>query len=271
MLHGIHYTYPMSPKLQNLLIGASLLGIFIYFASDVFKKNYNPPTVPKEKVAIVTPVPTEALAECSGPYINIKEGAVWKYKITTTGTNAETVTISTQLTRKSLGRIEFSTANATTGKKVSTEILCKNSGIYGLPIPLFSTKAFDNVPSELISPLTQSVLFIPNKKVYKNKAWSSEIDISSLLPIKTGAYPLAINFNVTKSGEITLPNKKSVQGISISTSSNPQGSIDLSSLFNINYQLGENVGLIDGLITVKIPSKAEVVTKIELISFSSPL
>lgn len=271
MLHGIHYTYAMSPKLQNLLIGASLLGIFMYFASDVFKKNYNPPTVPKEKVAIVTPIPTEALAECSGPYINIKEGAVWKYKIITTSTETETVTISTQLTRKSLGRIEFLTTNTTTGEKVSTEILCKNSGVYGLPIPLFSTNTFGDVPSDLIAPLTQSVLFIPNKKVYKNKAWNSEVDISSFLPIKTGAYPLAINFNVTKSGEITLPNKKSVQSISISTSANPQGSLDLSSLFNINYQLGENIGLIDGLISVKIPSKAEVKTKIELISFSSSL
>ncbi len=271
MLHSIHYTYLMSPKLQNLIIGASLLGIFVYFATDVFRKNYNPPVTPKEKVAIVSPIPTEALVECSGPYFDIKEGATWKYKVTTSGDKSETTTLSTELLRKSLGKIEFLTNDVSTGKKTTTEILCKNSGLYGLPIPLFPSEALGDVPSELISSLSQNILFIPNKKVYKNKTWSSDIDIGGFLPIKISDYSLALNFKVSESNQILLPSKKSVQGITIQTSTNTQGPIDLSSLVKINYRLGEGSGLIDGAISIKMPSKPEVKTKIELVSFSSPL
>jgi hypothetical protein len=82
--------------------------------------------------------------------------------------------------------------------------------------------------------------------------------------------PMSINFKAIDEKSKTIQGKK-YETITIKSSSKSNGPIDLSSFFAVNYDLGENIGFIDGKIQIKIPTKGTYDVEIALQSFLNPL
>ncbi len=268
----------MPQKLQQVLIGCILIGTFVYFATEVFTTSYSTPSKKKAEVNSPTPEPTESSSECLGPYLNVNEGATWNYTITSSEASSDkkiptpksdTAKIAVSLTKKEPGRLTFTTTDAATTQTSSTHVTCRMSGLYGLPI--FSPiESIDLIPQGLVEEIFSQVLFIPNRRVYKGTAWTSTINIASFLPIKMDSTPLGLAFNV-QAEEVRNIQGKKYGAVQIQSSTDSKSPIDLGSLFDATYTLGENVGLIEAHIRIKVPTKGSYAVKISLQKFSNPL
>ena len=266
----------MSERLQQVCIGLILVGTFIYFASDVFHKSYTSPAQKKSEAPAPSPAPTEAPSECFGPYVNVNVGATWKYVVVSSEEstdnkkpNTEQSNISISLTKKELGLLTFATTNSSTKTTSYTVLTCKISGIYGLPI-LSALETIEFIPKDLVEEIFSQVLFIPNRKVYKDYSWTSAINIASLLPIKIQSTPISIAFKVDEEQTKLILGKK-YPTVKIVSSSDTKGPVQIGSLFDARYTLGENIGLIDAEIQIKVPTKSRYSVGITLQSFLNPL
>jgi hypothetical protein len=258
----------MSEKMLHALIGCGLFAVLLFFTSQVFNKQYAASSK-KSTEPIPTMKPTDIPVECQSPYLNLNEGSKWNYIVTTTTTPSdakqkkqkEVQHISTTLTKITTGTMLFSTVNEKTKLSSSSEIICTSSGILGLPFS-FADSFFTKIVKE--------IEFIPSRRTYKNTEWNSTLDIGSFLPIKMQSYPVGLHFRVIEEGESVIQGKKT-NTITIQSTSDAKGSIDVSSFVNITYTLGEQVGLTHANITVKVPGKADQSTEVTLRSFLNSL
>jgi hypothetical protein len=269
----------MTSKMVNVLIGCVLIGLLIYFTSQVFKNNYASGTTgPKPTVVQNKPEPTMPLSVCDGPYVDVPIGSAWKYTITSITADPKTPSkskttishITTTLLKKEVGKMSFSSIDSTTKEKSTLNMICKSDGIYGLPIPLPSS-TISLLPSNLFETMSQQLMFMPNRRVHAQKKWTSTIDISQFIPIKVDSYPIGIIFIVEEEKAMMILSKKDIQTVTIKTSALKEGSIDLGTFLNVSYNLAEKIGLTSGTLQISMPGKGKISTDIKLTGFSSPL
>lgn len=262
----------MSTKLLNIIIGVSLIGIIGISSLQVFTKNYPAYKENSRQLTLPSqgqpPSTADELTACAGPYINFKEGTEWTYKLVTETTddtstkkkaNTQTTMIKTRLTKKEATRMTFEHQVNGSLEKSTSELICRKSGIYGIPVVFFDKTTLSIIPKNITTYINQHLLLIPNRKVYRGKEWESKIDISGFKP--------ALRFSVISEKTYVLPNNSKTNALHIASAANSGGPIDIGSLLKFEYNIGEQVGFIDGLLKASIPTKGSATFTISLIGF----
>lgn len=258
----------MSERSIQLLIGVVLIGVLIFFSKNVFNNDYITHSTIKP-TASVHIVPTESPAECAGPYVDVEPGTKWVYNVTQTSQNSENQepiieqkTTTIQLLEKQFGSMTFNTQESDKSEGTQTTVICKATGIFGLPIVL----------SDQTASLIEQIQFIPGKRMYKGRSWSSELSIGSLLPIKIGDMKVNITFKVIEETVKNIEGKqyKSIRIVS-SIDDQQNAPIDLGSFVKIDYQLSEGIGLTEGSMNINYPGSKGYSTKVVLKRFLHPL
>ncbi len=262
----------MSTKVLNIVIAISLFGIIaaalVQSVAQGPSSSANALNSQKLKPTTI-PTPKDELAECSGPYVNIAIGSQWTYTITSeTDKKPQTTILTSTLAKKSAYDMEFEHVVKGSNEKTTSRLICRQSGIYGLPVSVFNSGGtLKIIPSNLIESLNSTLQFIPDRKVYKGKNWTSIIDISGLLPIKINDIKPQIAFTVIEERNYTIAGSKETPAIVIKTSAGAGSQFDVSSFLDIHYTLAENIGLVESTMKATVPTKGTSTIKITLTRF----
>jgi hypothetical protein len=199
----------MQKNVLNFIIAIAILGIIVGLARDYIFSNHTQ----KEEVTVVPtlskPSPTPDLnpkVACNSNFFTVKKGTVWKYQLALDSPTK----VNTLFTNEVIATSESSITLKTTinNEKTSSQTIlqCRKNGIYGLPIPLFSSEQFAKALSlgnvtNLIK-IDPSILFIPTDETFvAGGRWDSELNIKVSLLMEGPAMAIKLKNTV-------IPDKK---------------------------------------------------------------
>ena len=168
----------MSPRFLNFIIALSVVGIVgvllkeRFFPSSVIPANAGAQLASAQESVESTPTPApDSLVPCKSSYFNFEKGNAWKYKMSVGTTFTSTVVENTE------SSVTISTKILSVKEPIKSTLICKKSGIYGLPFVPITSKS---IPTSIMN----AILFIPHDSTLtKDAQWDSTIDIGVQIPL----------------------------------------------------------------------------------------
>jgi hypothetical protein len=213
----------MQKNLLNFIIAVAVLGIIVGIARDYVFSDHSSKEVqtivPTTVAATPTPDPNPKTV-CNTSFFSMKKGTQWKYQLTTTSPTV----IHTLFTNEVIATNESSITLKTTidGEKNSTQTIlqCRKKGIYGIPVPLFSSQQFSKILalgtfSSMIK-FDSSILFIPTDRTFvRGGSWDSMLNIT--LPFNTSEISIKLENKVESEKEEYLFSQGTMKTYLVST------------------------------------------------------
>lgn len=216
----------MHPKILNIIIVVSLLGMLFVTIRDTFYPPKQSEIVASElvsptisnKVASVAKTHIDPEIPCKNEYFNFSKGTTWRYKLSTGAIFTSTVTSS------SGSVVTISTKLPTVKEPAISTLTCRKSGVYGLPFIPISSKS---IPKNI----TDSIMLIPNASILqKGSEWTSTIDL--------GIQGITVKSNVEKITDQTIDVASTLDLGAIPANLSPVGNGKI-----LEYTLTKGIGI----------------------------
>jgi hypothetical protein len=254
----------MKEKILNFIIFFSVVGIVALTAKEYFYPDKSQEIIKqvKQKAQEIAPTlqpkPVDKEIPCDNKYFTFKKGTKWVHSVDVAYSYDkvsqkynDTVTTEVIATSESTITLENSYKNST--DKITNKIVCKESGIYGLP---FSFPNADKVEK-------LGIKFFPKDVDVKLGVWKNEVgfDIPLELPIPLPKIGVTLNNTASTSSAKILTIKSKVDlGALLSTDT-------MKNIDFMEYTLKEKAGLNSLVINFDYKNVGSIKVNIRLLSF----
>lgn len=269
----------MSKKILNTIIVFSSLGILIIVVKNyAFSKNASHVSQP---FVIPTPSPDQKPLSpdpevpCTNRYFTFQKGTKWRYKFTAItetkeGKKMERDFLTTKIITASPSSIMIeSRYDSQKNNPITTKLVCKKSGIYGMPFPLFRGMDFGSL-------MTLISILPPDRPLKKNDTWVFPLTLGEmdLVPMTIAA---AVRSTVSDQNAQHI---RIVSDVLISPTdsgfagSDLVGAREAMSAFNdltdelLVYSVEERKGIADLTIDIHLDGVGRYKTSLELVDFT---
>ena len=286
----------MSIKLLNIIIVFSLAGLISVGVKDFIS--------PKKPEVITTPIITpsviytnqeyipqlvtqtgssDPIAYCTNKFFNFNPGVKWQYKIKGQIENMqegkEIQQIDETFTNTLENNASYSATIKTKFQKTGTEktstMNCRNSGIYGFPLPIFNDLASSTAASGQLSILKniqlQPLLFLPpDDKLQQGQSWNTDLGINTGFDISLDSLGVGLINTVTKEEKVTYQGRVITQ-LTIESKLNsplPLNFFGSSDLIKIKSVLLEGIGIKDFEFSIQLKDVTSSAIKLSLLKFT---
>ena len=254
----------MKEKILNFIIFFSVIGIIALSAKEYFYPDRSLELINQVKkkaeavIPTLPPKPVDKEIACVNKYFTFKQGTKWQHSVDinyaydkVSQKYSDIVTTVVVATTES--SITLENTFGKTKDKITNKIVCKESGIYGLP---FSFPNADKVES-------LGIKFFPTDGEVKAGAWKNEVgfDIPMDLPIAIPKIGATLN-NTASTSAAKLLTVKSKLDLGSLLSTDTMKAVDF-----MQYTLKEKAGLNSMAINFDYPNIGSINVNIKLISF----
>lgn len=262
----------MQKKWLNRIIIFAIMGIVIIAAKDYFfdKKEQSSAITTLQTPTPQKVTPANLEIPCEHPYFSFKKGTTWKYQSQVTATQEGktskiTNNFSSTIEEASPSSVLIGTSIQGKKEKITTKLVCRKNGVYGLPFPL--EVFFDKTASEtalltsVIPP--SSFLFLPaSEKLTPNTAWDEDLTFATLHYETKGEKKVTINQNKTVTALPITTDLIFTQDVLVSFNKMTD---DL-----FTYEIGEEVGITKLTLSADIPEDFSILATVRLSTITIP-
>jgi hypothetical protein len=254
----------MKEKILNFIIFFSVVGIIALSAKEYFYPDRSLELIKqvKEKaqkaIPTLPPKPVDKEIACANKYFTFKEGTKWQHSVDVNYaydkvSQKYSDIVDTVVVATSESSITLENTYKNTKDKITNKIVCRESGIYGLP---FSFPNADKVES-------LGIKFFPTDTEVKAGVWKNEVgfDIPMDLPIPIPKIGVTLN-NTASTSAAKLLTVKSKLDLGSLLSTDAMKNIDF-----MQYTLKEKAGLNTLVINFAYQNIGNINVNIKLISF----
>lgn len=269
----------MNKKLLDFIIKISIIGIFVITIKDYYYTHYLKKTEVQQ--IIITPTPSivnsDPIIPCQNPYFNFKKGTIWRYKIVSEIQSKNDKDIITDYFTNTISEASPSSLMIETkleGQKGKTKtvLICRKSGIYGLPFPLTQILAKNlnfKIPLSDFSQLINSISFLPSSdKLRKGRQWQTKIQLEQIFSLP---FDLVLNNKVVEEKKQNILGLDQLNNIKIETNlllnkEELKGIKDYLPEKLFEYQLAEGIGVVSFKL-VALESLANIKISFNLVDY----
>lgn len=246
----------MNKKLLDFIIKISIIGIFVITVKDYYYAHYSKKTEVAQ--TIITPtsiVNSDPVIPCQNPYFNFKKGTVWRYKIVSEVQSKNDKDIITDYFTNTISEASPSSLMIETKlegqkEKIKTVLVCRKSGIYGLPFPLTQILA-ENLNFKILPLDINSMLFLPSPDILKKgKEWQTKIQLEQIFSLP---FNLVLNHKIVDEKKQNILGLNKLSNIKIETNLLLKDELkDIKDYLPeklFEYQLAEGIGIVNFKLT----------------------
>lgn len=268
----------MNKKLLDFIIKISIIGIFVITVKDYYYAHYSKKTeVAQTIIAPNSIVNSDPVIPCQNPYFNFKKGTVWRYKVVSEIQSKNDKDIITDyftntISEASPSSLIIETKLESQKEKIKTVLVCKKSGIYGLPFPLTQILTKDlssKIPLSDFSQLINSISFLPSPdKLRKDRQWQTNIQLEQIFSLP---FELVLNNKVVEEKKQNILGLNQLSNIKIEANLLLKDELkDIKDYLPekfFDYQLAEGIGVVNFKLTV-LESLANIKIFFDLVDYN---
>jgi len=211
----------LNKVILNFIIVVSILGIGALSAKEYLSKKTlsQSATASFPTTSVVAPTPTsipDPLTSCNHTYMALTKGTTWRYSLTSEHIKPSTKSAQLARVKPRIDTFTNTVVNVATGsatietvfsskkKTKTTRLTCRNSGIYGIPFPLFDLEEITkSQQSSLLSAFVKlkPIQFLPNQSVLLNgNKWLTTISPQLSIPFLQNSFSFTVENTITNNG-----------------------------------------------------------------------